>query len=203
MREGCPRYSTGWSPGGLDASIRREIRSSRLLLPYYRESFHRRARSTVVHLPAASLLGPEFSMVVSRFPLQPEEELLLIGAEAALNHCILIGRTLVNVEVLQSHLLTLSMEALLELYAVVRLYVTHGKGQRLGSMVQSKKGSSLVYFGKDKSHLVAGVDIHGGIEIADVGQPGSSGVTHFTSICRWPSPGQLLGRINPTRCKYR
>ena len=65
MLEGCPRDSTGWSPGGPDASISREIRSARFLLPYYRESFHRGARSTVVYLPPASLLGPAFSMVVS------------------------------------------------------------------------------------------------------------------------------------------
>ena len=75
--------------------------------------------------------------VVSGSALQPKEEPLLIPAEAALNHRIVIGRTLVNVEVLQSHLLTLGVKALLELRAVVGLHVTHGHG--LGGVVQGKK----------------------------------------------------------------
>ena len=100
---------------------------------------------------------------VSGSPLQPEKELLLIGAKAVLNHRVVIGRTVVNVEVLQSHLLTLSMEALLELQTVVCLHVTHGNGQRLDGMVQGKEGPCSVHFGEDESHLVVAVPLVEGL----------------------------------------
>ena len=55
--------------------------------------------------------------------VQTEETLLFIGSEAALDDCILIGRTLVDVEVLQAQFRTLGMEAALKLQSVVSLDV--------------------------------------------------------------------------------
>ena len=88
--------------------------------------------------------------VVSGSALQPKEEPLLIPAEAALNRRIVIGRTLVNVEVLQPHLLTLGVKALLELQAVVRLCVTHREGQGPGGVVQGKRRLPEAYLVRPK-----------------------------------------------------
>ena len=74
----------------------------------------------VVEVQEALVPGIQLQVVLRWF-FQPEEAFLFIGAKAALDHRILIGRTLVDVEVLKAELRTLGVKALLKLQPIVRL----------------------------------------------------------------------------------
>ncbi len=105
----------------------------------------------------------EFAVVSGRF-FQPEEALLFVGAEAPLNHRVVIGRALMDVEVLQAEFGTLGVKALLELQAIVGLHVVYRKGELLGGVVQGEHSVGLIHFGQDKPHFVTGMDVHSRIK---------------------------------------
>ena len=104
--------------------------------------------------------------------VQQEEAFLLIGSEAPFDDCILIGRALVDVEVIQPQFSTLGMEPALKLQPVVSLDVAQVEREVLCGVIQCQQGPSLVQLGQYHSYLVAGIYVHSRIQIAGVRQPG-------------------------------
>ena len=97
----------------------------------------------VVGVQVGLVPGVELDVVLGRL-VQTEEAFLLIGSEAAFDDRVLIGRALVDVEVLQSQLGAPGVEAALKLQPVVSLDVAQGEGEPLRGLIQGQQGPCLV-----------------------------------------------------------